>query len=193
LNHRESLPSVNKTSHCGPILAKQPNPSRNRMKRLNFLLSLISLLFIGMHFSSCVQGPEGPPGRDGNANVLATTVTSSAWVFNSPSWVLALPDPYITPDIVDFGAVVVYVASGNGFTQLPLTFYTNPNYSTTIEVSHYVGGVTLFWTDSDLFQPTNPGTRTFKIVKIAGTLLRENPDLDLSNYEAVKHRFNLKD
>jgi hypothetical protein len=161
------------------------------MKSIPFLFRMMAILAITLHISSCVPGPEGPPGRDGNANVLATTVTSSAWVFNNPSWVLAIPDPNITPAIMDFGAVVVYIGSGNGFTQLPLTFYTNPNFSSTIEVSSYVGGVTMFWTDSDLFQPTNPGVRTFKIVKFAGTFLQDNPDLDLSDYDAVKRRANL--
>ena len=163
------------------------------MNRFKNYLRLLTLLALILPISSCVRGPEGPPGLNGNANVFATTVTSSAWLFNNPSWALPIPDPNITPDIIDFGAVLVYISFGNGYTQLPLTIYTNPAYSSTIEVSSYVGGVTIFWTDSDLAQPSNPGLRTFKIVKIAGSLLKANPDLDLTNYEAVKSRFNLAD
>jgi hypothetical protein len=168
------------------------------MKTKAKLISLVFTLIVII--SGCTkEGPEGPAGKDGingkdgNANVVSATITSSAWVYNTPSWVISFSYPAITQDIINNGAVLVYIKVGNGYNQLPLTFYQSQNYSTSIEVSTYVGGLTLLWTDSDLTQPINPGENTFKIVVISASGLNRNPNINFNNYLEVKHSFNLPD
>ena len=172
------------------------------MKIIKFIT--IGLLIAGAtSLSSCEKegsvgpagkdGIDGSDGSDGNANVVSSTITSSSWAYSNPSWVISFTYPAITQSIIDEGAVLVYIKVGNGYTQLPLTIYQSPNYSTSIEVSTFVGGLSLFWTDSDLIQPTNPGEHTFKVVVIAASGLIQNPNVDLGNYEEVKDAFNLPD
>ena len=159
----------------------------NFIKTISTSLLLLSIVLL----SGCEK--EGPAGADGNANVVSTTFTSSAWTFNSPSWMLSYNYPAITQEIINTGAVLVYIRVNNSYNQLPLTFYQSSDYSTTIEVSNSVGGVNIFWTDSDLVQPINPGTQTFKVVVIAASAKIQNPGVDYSNYEDVESAFNLKD
>lgn len=153
------------------------------------LLSVIIIIF-----TSCQkEGPPGKDGKDGNANVVSTSFTSSSWTYSEPSWVISINWLSITPDIINGGAVLVYLKDGNDYKQLPLTFYSTPEYSTTIEVTTRVSGLSLYWTDSDLIQPLNPGLQTFKIVLIAPSALMRNPNVDYLNYEEVKSTFNLED
>lgn len=160
------------------------------IKTISALLLLVTMTL----FSSCKkEGPAGPAGKDGNANVVSSTITSSSWAYAAPSWVITFTNPAITQEIINSGAVLVYLKVGNSYNQLPLTFYPSSDYSTTIEVSTFVGGLSLFWTDSDLIQPINPGSRTFKVVVIAASGRIQNPNVDYSNYEEVKSTFNLED
>lgn len=145
-----------------------------------------------MILSGCAkEGPAGDDGKDGNANVVSTTVTSSAWAYSAPSWYLNLPAAAVTQNIINTGAVLVYAKVGDSYNQLPLTFYQSASYSTTVEVSSYAGGVNLIWTDSDLTQPNTPTLQTFKIVAISSAGLAQNPDLDFSNYEEVVSAYEI--
>jgi hypothetical protein len=164
-----------------------------RTFKMNLIKTISVLLFVSTMtiFSSCSK--EGPAGKDGNANVVSSTITSSSWVYNDPTWAITFNYPAITQEIINSGAVLVYMKVGNNYNQLPLTFYQSSSYSTTIEASNFVGGLTLFWTDSDLTQPINPGSRTFKVVVISASGMMQNPDVDYSNYEEVKTIFNIED
>ena len=95
--------------------------------------------------------------------------------------------------VSDSGEVLVYMKVGSGYNQLPLTYYPTENYSTTLEVNTYVGGVTILAQDSDLTQGNNPGEQTFKIVVIAASQLVKHPEVDLTNYKEVKNTFNIID
>ena len=152
-------------------------------------------LVCGLLFTNCKkEGPQGPAGKDGtngNANVVSSSITSSSWVYSSPSWSINFTYGAITQDIIDRGAVLVYMKVGSAYNQIPITFYPANNYSRTYDISTYVGGVTIYCTDSDLTQPTNPGTLTFKVVVIAASQLIKNPNVDLKNYTAVKQAFNI--
>ena len=66
-------------------------------------------------------------------------------------------------------------------------------YSRTYTFKHYLGGLSVYVTDSDLTQPLNPGLLTFKVVVIASSSIAKYPNLDLNNYEEVKKTFDLKD
>lgn len=160
------------------------------MKKNSLIIFGIALISI---FSCTKEGPMGPAGANGNANVVSSTISSSNWVFTSPSWAITFTYPAITQDIIDKGAVLVYLKSGQSYSQLPVTIYQSASYSTSLEVASFLGGVKVFWTDSDLTQPTNPGNKEFKVVVIAASGLAQNPNLDFENYEAVKQAYNLKE
>lgn len=166
-------------------------------------LTLICMAIIAtMFFGSC-RGPQGPVGPAGNANVASSTVTAypDDWEWDGISWRLDLDYPAINLDIHDFGAVIVYMNDRNTWRQIPLTFYYSlPNedgsesfYSSSLEVSSYQGGVSIFWTENDFADVGAPDTHKFKIVAIASYLYNDRQDVDYSNYEAVKTVFQLTD
>ena len=173
------------------------------MKTLKFfgLFLLVSLFVI----TSC-QGPKGepgPPGRDGNANVKSSTVKvkASDWVWdaNACNWYLDLEWDAIDYDMVDYGAVLVYMENPGEFYawhQLPLTLYPNDQYSTTLETVYYDYAVTIYWTNSDLKKHENPcdfydTDMEFKVVLIDAVSFAKHQNEDLSNYETVKKLFNI--
>lgn len=162
----------------------------NSIKTISTLFLLVTMAF----FSSCTkEGPAGPAGKNGNANVVSSSVTSGSWTYVAPSWEQTFTYPAITSTILNSGAVLVYVQSGTNFYQLPYTFYPSSSFSRTFTYVHYLGGLKVFVTDSDLTQPSDPGTLTFKVVVIASSALKQNPDVNLKDYNAVKKAFNLND
>ncbi len=160
------------------------------------LVTIGFLIAVATTFSNCekvtVTGPAGEDGKDGNANVVSSSITSGSWSFVSPSWSQSFTYSAITQDILDNGAVLVYVASGVNYYQLPYTFYPTSSYSRTYNYVHYLGGLKVYVTDSDLNTP-EPGTLKFKVVVIEASGLMKNPNVDLNNYQAVKKAFNLTD
>lgn len=170
-----------------------------------------SILFLAVAimtaFASCIkEGPEGPAGRDGingingingtngNANVVSSSVnvTAANWTVSSNTYKVSITYPAITNDIINKGAVLVYQQFDANSYQLPRTWYPASTYSRTMDYSVYLGGLSVFVSDSDLTLPTNPGAQTFKIVVIASSQLALHPDVDLSNYEQVREAFELE-
>lgn len=165
------------------------------MRKVHVYIAVITL---GIFIVSCTkEGKQGEPGIngvDGNANVKTIMVWDVSWSYSSPSYQTIIPHNDITQDLVDRGVVLVYARLNSGaYNQLPTTFYQSSSYSTSIEVASIAGSVTLFWTDSDLSQPSYPAINDFKIVLIPSTAKLAKPDLDYSNYEEVKASFGLKD
>lgn len=167
------------------------------------ILKSFGLLLTMMLLVTSCQGPQGEPGRDGNANVQSATVETKAsdWVWDGEAcnWYLDLEWNAIDLDMVDYGAVLVYMESPGdfyGWHQLPLTLYPNEQYSSTLETIYYDYGVTVFWTNSDLKQHQNPcdfynSNISFKIVLIDAVMYSKYKNEDLSNYEVVKQLFNI--
>ena len=99
------------------------------------------------------------------------------------------------------GAVLVYMDNENTWRQLPMTFYYSDyndqealvNYSSSLEVSSYDGGVSIFWTESDFYNGRKIGTHRFKIVTLSNADYSARPDVDYSNYEEVKKVFQIKE
>ena len=118
------------------------------MKTLkSFALLLLMSLFA---ITSC-EGPQGPPGHDGNANVQSATVETTPydwfWDEGALNWYLDLEWDAIDLDMVDYGAVLVYMENPGefyGWHQLPLTIYPNDQYSTTLETIYYDYGLSVF-------------------------------------------------
>jgi hypothetical protein len=98
----------------------------------------------------------------------STIVTISNWTQNGNNWVTTIPYGEITSDVIDNGAVMVYLQNGtNVWNSLPLTIYESTSYSTTIEVSITVGQVIITWTNSDATLPADPGAGVYKITVIS--------------------------
>ena len=168
-------------------------------------LSIICMALFAMLFAvSCrgPMGPEGPAGPTGNANVKSSTVTvrSSDWYWDNTSWRVDLEYKAIDADIDNYGAVLVYMNSGDTWRQLPMTFYYSIEedgvayyYSSSLEVSSYEEGVSIFWTENDFYDGYRPDDHDFKIVVIAASEYQHRSDVDYSNYEAVKAAYKLAD
>lgn len=170
------------------------------------LKSLALLFVIALLTATSCRGPQGVPGvpgHDGNANVQSATVESIAvdwkWDANALNWYLDLEWDAIDLDMVDYGAVLVYMENPGefyGWHQLPLTLYPNDQYSSTLETVYYDYGLTIFWTNSDLQRHQNPcefynTNLTFKVVLIDATTYAKYQNEDLSDYETVKKLFNI--
>lgn len=167
------------------------------MKKLSVIvLAVMSVLVM----ASC-RGPKGDPG---NANVGSSTVkvASRDWYWdNNTSWRVDIDYGAINANIDDYGAVLVYMSVGNTWRQLPMTFYYtatdssgNTLYcSSSLEVSTYRNGVSIFWTENDFYDGNRPEEHYFKIVVIAASYYNARPDVDYSDYEAVKEAFQIKE
>ena len=172
-------------------------------------LTVICMTLFAMLFAvSCrgPMGPEGPAGHDGHdgqdANVYSSTVTArpNDWRWDETSWRLDINYEAISTDITDHGAVLVYMEDNNTWRQIPLTFYysiveddVEYFYSSSLEVSTYDEGVSIFWTENDFYDGFRPEERRFKIVVIAASVYEHRSDVDYSNYEAVRTAFQLAD
>lgn len=168
-------------------------------------LTVICMTLFAMIFAvSCrgPMGPEGPAGHDGNANVCSSTVTvrSNDWYWNETSWRVDIKYEAINANITDYGAVLVYMEDNNTWRQIPLTFYyslveddVEYFYSSSLEVSTYDEGVSIFWTENDFYDGYRPEEHRFKIVVIAASVYQSRSDVDYSSYEAVKTAFQLAD
>lgn len=162
---------------------------------------VIATLFVActLIITSCKKGDTGPAGdkgatgSTGNANVVSSSLTASAWSYVSPSWEMTFTYPAITQNILDRGAVLVYVQQGLNYYQLPYTTYLSSTYSRTYNFVHYIGGMKVSLTDSDLTQPNNPGSLTFKVVVIAASQRMAHPNVNWKNYNEVKQVLDLKD
>lgn len=98
----------------------------------------------------------------------STSVTISNWTQNGNNWVTTIPYGEITTDVIDNGAVIVYLQTGtNVWNSLPLTTYESVSYSTTIQVSVTIGQVIITWTNSDSTLPLNPGEGIYKITVVS--------------------------
>lgn len=148
-------------------------------------------------------GPQGPSGQDGNSNVISSTVTvyPNDWYWdNNTSWRVDIDYDAISSHVNNEGAVLVYMDNQNTWRQLPLTFYYSENingqeqfFSSSLEVSSYTGGVSIFWTENDMVNNYRPEQHDFKIVVIDGALYKSRTDIDYSDYDAVKAAFQLTD
>lgn len=171
------------------------------MKKVK-VICMALLAVIAMASCRGPRGPEGPAGQDGNANVVSSTVTvyPNDWRFdNNTSWRVDIKYEAINADIHDYGAVLVYMNVEDTWRQLPFTFYYSVNlndgsvgyFSSSLEVSTYEEGVSIFWTESDFYNGYRPEQHDFKIVVIAASLYEARSDVDYSDYEAVKRAFQI--
>lgn len=163
------------------------------MKKFNFLL--IALFAALLTVTSCRNKNEG-----NGANVASSTLTvnSNDWEWDETSWRVDIDYDNITENVTDYGAVLVYKEESNTWRQLPMTFYYSlnqngevVNLSSSLEVSTYDRGVSIFWTESNFSSAYRPETCRFKIVVIEANVYSARSDVDFSDYNAVRKAFNI--
>ncbi len=159
---------------------------------------MLSLLVVTTFLSACkkekVVGPAGPAGSAGNANVKSMTFTTvtADWIGDGAAgYEISLNVPIITADIYSTGAVMCYLeVSGTTFA-LPYS-YLNSGYTRHMLFTYNEGTILVKRRDDD-GATSNPGVSNAKIrvVAISSTGMIQNPNLDLTDYEAVKEAFDL--
>ncbi len=177
--------------------------NRNYSKRISY----ISILFgiISLTFTACQKdgpmGPEGPqgiPGEDGIVNIQSFyyTIYDDEWEEFGEAGVgfgytSTMDFPEITEDVLNYGAVLVYLYQDESLYSLPITFVNagDGGYMTSIWVTLQLEQVLVTFQDSDGLT-VNPGTQEFKVVIIDGSVLIPE-GLNLKDYNEVKNYFNL--
>ncbi|MBL7933245.1 MAG: hypothetical protein JNL60_15170 [Bacteroidia bacterium] len=146
----------------------------------------LSILMIGSAtlLTNCKKGDTGPAGaagtngKDGNANVKSQTSTNLTWTFNSSTlaYETNIAVPAITQDIVDKGAVLVYLQEGNSSSQLPTSSMYDSATIVFFNFEYSVGNVKVTFTNSDLDNTLVPQSTTkFKIVAMTASAKGQNP------------------
>ncbi|HBS89127.1 MAG TPA: hypothetical protein DEA97_21450 [Bacteroidales bacterium] len=175
-------------------------------------LTIAIFFIIGICFSACQKegpmGPEGPQGEQGNQGIQGVqgpagnanvhsytfTVTTANWGIIDASHYVTLDSPFITDDIINNGAVLVYMkhSTGSWWYALPYTEWTSETYHTTTFQEIQTGSVWIWVYDSDLTLGANPGDKLFKVVTIDGSTKSSIPEnLDLNDYKQVAKFFKI--
>lgn len=177
------------------------------------LLSTILMGFVLLLISGCDEGPVGPQGPPGNANVFSLNFqfdyNGSSAVQNGTVVSEQYDVPDITPSVVDDGAVLVYYRFAGTWTALPYTLSVEApddpprvDYTATFGYAYDDQFIEVFVeasSDDPVVIQEISETELFgapiemKAVIIDGFFFGKNSDLDLRDYEAVKAYFNLKD
>jgi len=98
------------------------------MKTTTILFSLLISMSTFLLTGCSQEGPQGPAGLDGNANVIASPWYSpAAWDGSSGDWYFDISNSEISQDIVESGAILAYVSLPgdlyNDYTVRPLPAY----------------------------------------------------------------------
>lgn len=143
------------------------------------------------------DGQNGQNGEDGNANVKSYTFSVDADDWTDPTGAanqneFTLQVPAITQDIVDNGAVHMYLPDSGGWRAMPFTFISSSNSDDvrSLIYIHRVGEILCRQYLSDA-APNFTYVGPFKVIVVAGEAGKKAPDLDWSNYEEVAAYYNL--
>ena len=162
-------------------------------------------LACGLLFTNCAKkgdtgpaGPAGTNGTNGNANVKSKTifVAGSEWINSAGASTVTKLVSEITTDIINNGAVLVYVDNGsNNWSALPVTT-TDPSgvvlaFGYDIEPGKLILNAEV--NQNVTLTASTFGNTNFRIVTIAGSGRMANPNLNYNDYNEVKKAFNLKD
>ena len=152
----------------------------------------IVAIAVALTFSACKKGDTGPAGKDGkdgNANVIGTNnVTISSWSSGGTNWTATITVAGITQSIIDKGSVSVFVQYGSDWWSMP-----DINGKNSMQYGFGVGYVNLLNQNSDGTLPTNPGSKTFRVVFISASAKEANPNVNWQDYNQVKQLMHLAD
>jgi hypothetical protein len=152
--------------------------------KLNNILIAVSLFSLFVTTSGCKKKIYGCMDKDAenysnvanlddgscfyyeNEIIVSNIIENVSWVQDGNSWYVSLTWGEITNNVINNGAVSVYMSDSNAkqWIELPFTTYFSPSYSTTFLTSYSEGLVEVYCVDSDLVLPDYPGTASFKIV-----------------------------
>lgn len=158
---------------------------------------IVLLTFTLLLLNGCKK--EGPQGPAGNANVTARTFTVSSWSWSSPYYYVNLSVPELTTENMNAAAVMVYSqSSGSSWRAIPYTQYYSP-YNYYMGFTTNSNNVQVTWVyDSSFSSGDDPNTfygaaMHYKVVVIPPAERKANPNIDLTDYEAVKKAYHLED
>jgi len=153
------------------------------MKRfLSIALMATSLAII----TACTK--DDSPNGNANLEHFTYTIQSNQWytrgVYGSLGWQyysqIDIPD--ITKDVMENGAVMIYIKQNDLFYPLP-AITDEDGWVNTVQFNVYLGQVEIFVEDTD-FQTVAPGAMTLKIV-IFNKLKSLPAYLDIKDYKQV--------
>ena len=164
--------------------------------------NLFMLMFVGCIsiFNSCRKdGPVGPQGPAGNANVMGEypfTVNAGSWTFTTNiagntgnAYVVSYNDANITSSVANHGLVVMYIQYADGtWKSLPDIFA-----GTSFSFNFSAGGFDIYYTNVDGTTPSSPGTQVFRAVVIPSSIRQIHPNTNWNNYNeamTVMHSAN---
>lgn len=160
--------------------------------KLNQILILASSAFFLLACKK-EEGPVGPQGPTGNANVKSQiiTVLASEWENEGPTYSFITSCDVITEEIAESGAVMCYQKRDDIYTALPISgIFEGDTVTTHIGFEHKVNEIYFFVQAAEGNTPA-PGKRTFKVVAIESSAIAANPGMDINNYEEVKETLDL--
>ncbi len=168
-------------------------------------VKLILLLTIAIISSGCVvddnEGPPGPQGPPGNANVFSLNfdfLVADA-VFNGTVASVQYEVPALTAQVVDEGAVLLFFRDQGTWTAMPYTFGVESldldavDYTVSFGFGYEIEFLEVFYeTSIDAIDIVSLPDREIKAVVIDGFPFGKK-DIDLTDWSAVKEAFNLSD
>jgi hypothetical protein len=116
-----------------------------------------------------VQGPAGPQGEQGNANVSSITWnTSGAYWYGSSStgWETSKYWYDLNQSIVDGGMVQVYAVTGGTHVALPFTTPVGNGFASVL-FAYSLNSIEIGQQPSNGTSINNPGVKTYKAVIVA--------------------------
>ncbi len=152
----------------------------------NLLIAMSALLWTGCN----QEGPQGPAGLDGNANVIASQwITPTVWNGQTGDWYFDVTNSAISQDIVESGVILAYISLPgdlyNDFTVRPLPAYAlEANWDFLLPNDGQTYGTIEFTTDMiDI-----PGTSgyNFRFILIPSSISLKSASLNTTSVSDLK-------
>lgn len=158
-----------------------------------FILTIAILTIGGTVMTSCKKHVTEHEENFPHSNVksLEVTVAQNEWIGDGGGYEVTRTLSILSSEIATNGAVMCYWKTNGEYFAMPLT-YSSGTYVSHMLFTHSSSTVTFISYDDDNLSP-NPGLQTFKVVAISHTGMIQNPNLDLTDYKAVKKAFHLVD
>lgn len=166
-------------------------------------LMITALLFVSLAtITGCAKdglngrdGVNGKDGQGGNANIehYTYTIQDNQWYtrgsFGQPGYqyYYQIDIPGISQDVMDYGAVMVYIKLNDLFYPLP-AIANYDGYVNTIQNNVYMDMVEIFVEDTD-FKTVTPGQITFKVV-VFDQIISLPKSLNIKDYKQVEAYLN---
>jgi hypothetical protein len=138
------------------------------------LFSFLAVLFL---FASC-EGPPGRDGRDGRDTVrmifdyeIRNSNWPLTWQWTGDAYVCVISIPQLTRQIYENGVVMVFHEwfDGSIWRQQPLPQSIPQGngvdlWTEHLDFDYFIGGIRIFYSNSDFFYEMSPGIRFFRVV-----------------------------